>query len=41
MAGPALEEADSALRAISAKDIGLLKTLKMPPNLSARIGGGL
>ena len=36
-AGPALEEAETALRSIQAKDIGLLKNLKQPPNLIQRL----
>ena len=36
-AGPALEEAEVALRSIQAKDIGLLKNLKQPPNLIQRL----
>lgn len=36
-ARPALDEAENALRAISAKDIGLLKQLKQPPDLVKRV----
>jgi len=36
-AGPALEEAETALRSIKAQDIGLLKNLKQPPNLIQRL----
>ena len=36
-AKPALDEADNALKAITAKDVGLLKTLKQPPNLIQRL----
>ena len=36
-ARPALEEAESALKMVTAKDIGLLKGLKQPPNLIQRL----
>jgi len=36
-AKPALDEADNALKAITAKDIGVLKQLKQPPNLIQRL----
>jgi len=35
-AKPALDDAENALKAITAKDIGLLKQLKMPPDLVKR-----
>ena len=36
-AKPALDEAENALKAITAKDIGLLKQLKQPPDLVKRV----
>jgi len=36
-AKPALDDAENALKAITAKDIGLLKQLKMPPDLVKRV----
>ena len=36
-AQPALDEADAALKMVTAKDIGLLRQLKQPPNLIQRL----
>merc|ERR1719478_1698647 len=36
-AKPALDDAENALKAITAKDIGLLKQLKQPPDLVKRV----
>ena len=36
-AQPALDEADNALKMVTAKDIGLLRQLKSPPNLIQRL----
>ena len=36
-AQPALDEADNALKMVTAKDIGLLRGLKQPPNLIMRL----